>query len=228
MIARVVAVVVLLHAVAAHAAEPSPEALEEAREQFARGSEAYAQGRYDEALTAFERAYARAALPTLLPNIAACQEKLGQDAAAAETLRRYLATDAVKDRAAVTAQLHAIEARLLPSPAPSVSPAPAPERSRVPRLRRAVVGSGIATGVLGLTAGALTIAAAARYHDLAGDCHAGAGGCSASAADRLTRLDAAADAMWALTGAAAITTITLHLVLRHERQKLRATIVADR
>src|SRR5207302_1492124 len=102
---------------------------------------------------------------------------LGQDAAAADTLRVYLASDGVRDRAAATAELRAIEARLQPPAAAIVAPAPPP--SRVPKLRRAVIGSGIATAVLALTAGALTIGAA-------------------------------------------IVTVTLHLVLRHERKKIAA------
>ena len=229
MIARVaVAVVVVLVALSAGAQEASPEALEEARDQYSRGADAFAVGRYDEALIAFERAYERAPLPTLLPNIAACQEKLGQDASAAETLRKYLATPSVRDRASAEAQLHAIEARLgvvaappspSPSPSPSLAVAAAPAPSRVPRLRRAVVGSGIGTAILGITAGALTVAAASRYHTLAGDCDAHAAGCSPSSAAAVARLDHAADALWALTAAGAIVTVTLHLVLRHERRR---------
>jgi tetratricopeptide (TPR) repeat protein len=202
---------------------PSPEALEEARQQYARGVDLYARGKYDEARIAFEGAYARSQLPTLLPNIADCQERLGQDAAAAETLRQYLALPNVPDRESVQARLATIEERFKPAP----PPAPPPESStKVPRLRRAVIGSGIATGLLAATAAALTLAAASDYHSLAGDCRNGAVGCSSSSARSLERIDLAADVMWGLAGAAAITTVTLHLILRHEKKKLRASVGA--
>jgi tetratricopeptide (TPR) repeat protein len=202
---------------------PPPEALEEARQQYARGVDLYARGKYDEARIAFEGAYALSHLPTLLPNIADCQERLGQDAAAAETLRQYLALPNVPDRDTVQSRLATIEERFKPTPPPAP---PAETSTKVPRLRRAVIGSGIATGVLAATAAALTLAAASDYHALAGDCRNGAAGCSSSSARTLERIDLAADTIWALAGAAAITTITLHLVLRHEKKKLRASVGA--
>jgi len=217
----------VLLAAAAQAEEPPPVALEEAREQFARGQEAFQRGRYEEALIAFERAYEIAQLPTLLPDIATCEEKLGQLQPAIDMLERYLASSDVKDRPAIEARVQALKAQLAPPPAPPppVAAPPPVESSRVPRLRKAVVAIGISTGILALTAGALSIGAASKYHDLAGENPLDRTRDQASA---LGRLDAAADAMWAIAGASAIVTVTLHLVLRHERKKLSLSLASGR
>jgi hypothetical protein len=196
-----------------------------ARDQYARAQAAYDRGQYDAALTAFEHAYATLQLPSLLADIAACQEKLGEDAAAVGTLRRYLKSDAVKDRPLVEWRVHELEARLHPAPPP---PAPAPppplavDETRLRPLRRAVVASGVTTAALALTAGALTLSAATDYRDLADACHAATSACTGDAARRLDRLDLGADVIWSVAGAAAITTVALHLYLRRERGKLRA------
>jgi tetratricopeptide (TPR) repeat protein len=219
---RLLALALLLLPSLARADEP-PEAIEEARDQYARAQAFYERGQYDAALNAFEHAYATLQLPSLLADIAACQEKLGQDAAAVSTLRRYLKSDAVKDRPLVEWRLGELEARLHPTPAPTPPRPPAPsDETRLRPLRRAVIASGVTTAALAVTASALTLTAATDYRDLAGDCRGAASGCTRDAARRLDRIDIGADVMWAVAGAAAVTTVALHLYLRHERGKLRA------
>ncbi len=210
--------ILMLLCASGSAGEVFPDPLEQARDLYERGTDAYAHQRYEEALLAFEQAYASSKLPNLLFNIAVCHEKLQHWQAAVENLRRYLATEDVKDRPTVERKLAEDEERLkLPQAVP-----PVPPRSRVEPLRKAVIGGGVSAAALGLTAGALSIAASASYRDLAERCPLGAAGCSLDQRDHQRRLNGAADAMWGIAAAAAVTTVVLHLVLRHERRKVAA------
>lgn len=60
-----------------------------ARELFEQGEAAYEEGRYEEAISAFEQAYGLSARPLLLYNIANAQERLGLLREALENLRVY-------------------------------------------------------------------------------------------------------------------------------------------
>src|SRR4051812_34475118 len=73
-----------------------------AKELFRIGVEAYDQGRYDAALTQFQRAHALSHSASLYFNMAACEEHLDHFQSAAVLLRQYLLekADAV-DRANV-------------------------------------------------------------------------------------------------------------------------------
>lgn len=85
---------------AARLAEGQPtDAQREAGEFFERGEAARNQGKYREAIAAYERAYALAPHPFALYNIALSYEKLEDWAHAADYYERYLAAD----RAAVDA-----------------------------------------------------------------------------------------------------------------------------
>jgi len=64
---------------------------DEARQLFDQGSSAFAAGRYQEALDAFDQAYEKSPLPEFLHNQAACLEKLGRPYAAADRFEAYLA-----------------------------------------------------------------------------------------------------------------------------------------
>ncbi|GAB5543593.1 MAG: hypothetical protein SangKO_033530 [Sandaracinaceae bacterium] len=70
------------HTEAAHDAET--------RAMFERGREAYAEGRYQDALELFESAYVRAPFPELLFNIGLLHHRLGHDRAALEAFEEYL------------------------------------------------------------------------------------------------------------------------------------------
>jgi tetratricopeptide (TPR) repeat protein len=77
-------------AAAATPARAQPNARQDAAAHFARGEQAQAQGRYREAITEYEQAYAIAPHPFTLYNIAVCYEALGDAAAAADHYERYL------------------------------------------------------------------------------------------------------------------------------------------
>jgi len=72
----------------------------QARALFDQGSLAYEEGRYEEAISAFEQAYGLSARPLLLYNIANAQERLGMLSEALDNLR-YYREDAPADEIAV-------------------------------------------------------------------------------------------------------------------------------
>lgn len=59
-------------------------------ESLDRGRKLYEQGRFDEALTAFQSAYKLFAHPDVLYRVAECQERLGEDAAAIASYEMFL------------------------------------------------------------------------------------------------------------------------------------------
>ena len=62
---------------------------ERAREFFISGKSLYQEGRYRDALVAFETAYRKSSRPAILRSIAYCHEKLGEFDSALAVLRRY-------------------------------------------------------------------------------------------------------------------------------------------
>jgi tetratricopeptide (TPR) repeat protein len=72
----------------------------QARALFEQGSLAYEEGRYEEAISAFEQAYGLSARPLLLYNIANAQERLGLLSEALDNIR-YYREDAPADEIAV-------------------------------------------------------------------------------------------------------------------------------
>lgn len=76
-------------AAAASEAAGAPE-LERARASFQRASEAFKIGRFEEALAAYEEAYALKPLPELLFNIGQCHYQLGHHERAVFFYQRYL------------------------------------------------------------------------------------------------------------------------------------------
>ncbi len=67
----------------------NPEDDERAREFFISGKSLYQEGRYRDALVAFETAYRKSSRPAILRSIAYCHEKLGEFESALAVLRRY-------------------------------------------------------------------------------------------------------------------------------------------
>ena len=197
------------------------------------GDDAFQHGLFADALAAYDDAYLRTHEPVLLLKAGICLEKLGRLAEAADRYRRYLADEpslSAGDREGLSKKADALSERSRPPPSPA--PAAVPPASALPvtttappvlprhfvRLRRAVVGSAVASAVMTLAAGAVTIAAAEGFSRLNADCRVDASGCSGGARDRVAALDHTADALWALSAAGAIAALTLHLVLRHERR----------
>jgi tetratricopeptide (TPR) repeat protein len=107
-----------------------------ARAQFQRGEAAYQQGRFDQALSAYQAAYAAKPLPGFLFNVAQCYRNLGNDERAVFFYRRYLSLDPKTDNRALVEQLIAESQKRL---APVTPPVPAvgtpPVRTAPPPLR---------------------------------------------------------------------------------------------
>jgi tetratricopeptide (TPR) repeat protein len=71
------------------AANPNAGTDERAREWFVNGQVLYQEGRYRDALVAFEAAYRMSARPTILRSIAYCHEQLGELEQAVDALYRF-------------------------------------------------------------------------------------------------------------------------------------------
>ena len=100
----VVALLVFLAAPSA-AADPSPEAIAEARGHYKRGLEAYDAGRYDAALAEFLRADQLAPSYRILQSIGLVQVQLGDNAGAVTSFERYLAEGGAQVDAATRAKM---------------------------------------------------------------------------------------------------------------------------
>lgn len=94
------AVLVVLAPVDASAQRRGDPRERQARALFEQGELAYEEGRYEEAISAFEQAYGLSARPLLLYNIANAQERLGMLSEALDNLR-YYREDAPSDEIAV-------------------------------------------------------------------------------------------------------------------------------
>jgi tetratricopeptide (TPR) repeat protein len=98
----------------AHAqGKPDKPAVEaRAKELFAKGDAAYAEGRYEEALAAFQEAYALSTRPQLLFNVSNALERLGRYAEAVDALEKYLASGKARDRDVVQKRLANLKKRV--------------------------------------------------------------------------------------------------------------------
>lgn len=100
---------------------------EGARPMFEMGRRAYEDGRYEEALDAFQRVFVLTGHPAMLVNIANAHVRLGEDKRAAASLEQYLALvpDAA-DRLAIEARISALYAQADTAPLVAAPPAPNP------------------------------------------------------------------------------------------------------
>ncbi|MBX3230418.1 MAG: PEGA domain-containing protein [Labilithrix sp.] len=94
-------------------APAQPKDLSRARALDREGAKAYGEGRYADAIRAFDEAYRLGGPPFELWNIAKCHLRLDQPEQAAELLERYLATPNLpkEDREEASAQLDALKKR---------------------------------------------------------------------------------------------------------------------
>lgn len=83
-----------------------------ARELFHKGDIAYAEGRYEEALRAFQEAYNLSERAQLLFNISNSLERLGRYQEAIDALEKYLASGKAKDRDVVNKRLDNLKRRV--------------------------------------------------------------------------------------------------------------------
>jgi tetratricopeptide (TPR) repeat protein len=96
------------------AAEPTQEQRDAARDAYTRGQALFAQSKYEEALVAFEQAYAAVPNPVVLLSLAECSVRLGKLDEAEATFQRYLsARPDAPDRADIEAKI--AELRATPS-----------------------------------------------------------------------------------------------------------------
>lgn len=112
----------------------SPEQREAARQAYTTGDLAFKEGRYEDALTAFQQGYELSHRARFLLNVAHTQRKLGQMREALATYKRFLLTDPkpadrslaeqmVKEVDALLAEEDALKATSGP-PLPSAADAP--------------------------------------------------------------------------------------------------------
>jgi len=83
-----------------------------ARELFLKADAAYAEGRYEEALGAFQEAYDLSGRPQLLFNISNSLERLGRYQEAVDALEKYLSSGKAKDRDVVQKRLTNLKKRV--------------------------------------------------------------------------------------------------------------------
>ncbi len=174
-----------------------------ARELFLLGDDLYAQGRYEEALAAFEEAYELSQRPLLLFNIANAQERSGRWEEAMASLRAYLPHADEAERARIESRIASLERRVARLRAEE-PPAPAPEepsRDRAAPVLLAASGALLAGGVV------LAILARGARKDIADACGSVDGRrlCSAEASSSLARDRRAswgADALFVASAAA--------------------------
>ena len=108
-----------------------------AKELFDNGSILYDEGRYEEAVAAFEAAYALSKKPLLLYNMASALERMGRWEDALDALNGYRAFATADERDTIERRIRSIEERITerrteaseeatPDPEPAVEPEPAP------------------------------------------------------------------------------------------------------
>lgn len=107
LVTSILAVAPLVTPRVAHAQAPSRQVREAAREAYARGQEAFRDGRFAEAESAFEEAFGHIPNPIVLLGLAEARERLGNVPGAISALDAYLVNrpdapdaDAVRDRLA--------------------------------------------------------------------------------------------------------------------------------
>ncbi len=88
-----------------------------ARELYDNGEILYAEGRYEDAIVAFEEAYRLSGRPLLLFNMANAQERLGRWREALDTLSRYRVYAGADERDTLDRRIANLERRLAEAPA---------------------------------------------------------------------------------------------------------------
>lgn len=165
-------------------AAATPEADQRARELYENGAVLYEEGRYEDAVAAWEEAWRLSGRPLLLYNMANAMERLGRWEEAMDLLNRYRAYAPADERDVLDRRIRNIERRAVEQEV--VAAAVRPEAARVP-LVPVALGATAAVG-LGVGAGFAGVALAARA-EAAERCVAvdGERYCPADAADALAR-----------------------------------------
>jgi len=135
-----------------------------ARELWENGAILYSEGRYEDAILAWQEAYRLSERHLILTNIANAQERLGLWRDALDTLNRYRAFAPAQERESLDRRIANLERRLAeqqsvaPAPAP-VAPPPAAPVPAQPSLGLpvALLAGGVAGIGVGATFGVLTL-----------------------------------------------------------------------
>ena len=173
-----------------------------ARKLYKKGDRAYAEGRYEDAVAAFEQAYRLSGRSLLLFNLGNAYERLGRYGDAAEALDRYLPDAKPSEQETVEKRIDNLRRRAKeeqekqkPPPPPPVEKetrkpaqpvAPTKSESSSPSLGYALLGVGGGAIVIGGVFGGLALGARS---DEKPDCASAAGGrfCTVDANSSITR-----------------------------------------
>ncbi len=195
--ARRVTLGVSLLAAALAACAPAPARAQfggpdaRARELYLEGDRHYQEGRYEQAVSAFQESYRLSGRPLLLFNLANAYERLGRYQEALDSLRGYLPHAPWAEQAQVRARLASLEQRAAEAPA-QATPGSSGGDDTLLALGVAVGAGGLVLGVGGIVMGVLALDARGRAQ--AGCASAdGVTLCDASARDALEE-----DALFAL------------------------------
>jgi tetratricopeptide (TPR) repeat protein len=201
---------------AASTARAAGENMEEAKQHFAKGVEAYDQGKYETALREFGQAHARSHSPALYFNMAACEEHMDHFQAAALLLNQYLVEKPdADDRDNVKLRIQSLQERderlhKMTEPVPPVKPVPltAEPTAEPPKrhLKYTWVMLGVTAGVgaAAIGVGAYTVA---HHSDLKNGCGNTIDGCSPGQISTLKSTAVATDVLIGVTAAAAVATV---------------------
>jgi tetratricopeptide (TPR) repeat protein len=154
------------------AEKPSSSADKEARKLFFQGDRLYEEGKYEEAVAAFEKAYELSHRPELLFNLANAYERLGQYEEALRSLRDFEPSAPEADRAKIAERIKTLEARAeeqrkresersgtaAPTTAAATAPsAPAEPESKAPILAYTLMGGGVVALGVGTVFGVMAL-----------------------------------------------------------------------
>jgi len=216
------------------AADPTaarPSAEEEARAIYRRGVLAYERGDYDEAIAAFDRAYALTPAPKLLFNLAQSYRRKGPAtcARAQEYYERYLresptASNSVETEQRIAEMRTCHEQMMLaqapPTPVePAFASSAAPASERPPPRGRGPLWLGAAGLSLAIAGGVLNWRAHARFDELHASCP-----CPESAFDGWETATDVSYALLAAGGAAMAAGLTWWLLEPRARGSARASL----
>lgn len=176
-------------ALAQPASEPSAEDVARAKELFRNGERLYNEGRYEDAIVAWQEAYDLSGQPALLYNMANAYERLGRYQESYDALNRYRVYASESEADAIDRRLLNLEQRLReqsPSTAPTQKAPPKAKTGGPPVLPIALYGvgaAGLGTGV------AFALRAGNAREEAAGLCVSTEGGaiCPDSAGPALSR-----------------------------------------
>lgn len=96
----------------AFAQSPGAQADQQARVLYQNGTDLFDEGRYADAIAAWEMAYVLSPRPLLLVNMASAFERLGDNVAALDKLYRYKAFAPPDERSTIERRIRSLEARM--------------------------------------------------------------------------------------------------------------------